>query len=272
MTEEVKEEAGEEAVVDQTTPAPTEVETQASEQGWMSKEAWVESGKDASEWRPAKEFVERGELFKHIHTTKRELKQTQAALTALQRHHQFVYEKAHQQAIKDLRHERRAALQDEDIDRVEAIEAEIETLNTKHQQESQQLQAEVSAATAGPHPMFQAWANQNSWYNADEELRDFADAIGIVYAGKHPEAKSNPQVVLDYVAKEVRKKYPEKFGTRKAAPNPTAGVDRSGRAGPPSKDVEMDDMERDIMNTLVKTGVMTEKEYRAQLKQAKGGK
>ena len=35
----------------------------AMEQGWKPKEEWEAEGKDPSEWRDAKEYVERGELF-----------------------------------------------------------------------------------------------------------------------------------------------------------------------------------------------------------------
>lgn len=255
---------------DTKAPELTATEIQASESGWVPKEEWVASGRDENDWRPAKEFVERGELFKHISSTKRELKQTQAALTALQKHHQFVYEKAHQAALKDLRLERRHALANEDVDRVEEIEEEIDTLKSEHAAKTAALAREASVEAAPDNPMFTNWTAKNSWYETDTELREFADAMGIVYVSKHPESKSNPQIVLDHISTEIRKKFPEKFGTqRRAAPNAVASVDRSGKAGPQVRDIELDETEREIMNNLVRSGVMTEKEYKTQLKKAK---
>ena len=68
----------------------------------------------------------------------------------------------------------------------------------------------------------------------------------------------------------MKKQFPEKFGVKRAAPNPVSGGDRQARKGPKESDFELDDMERDIMNTLVKSGTMTEAEYRAELKKVRG--
>lgn len=265
MTEETKVEV---EVVEPPVVSPHE--EAAAAQGWVPKDEWVASGRAEDDWRPAKEFVDRGELFKSIHSTKRELKQTQAALGALQKHHNFVFEKAYQSALKDLKLEKRAALREDDLERVEAIEDEIESLSEQHTRERVALAAEhAAAANVGTPPEFQSWVSANSWYESDHELRDFADAAGIVYVNRHPESRANPEAVLQHVAKEVRRKFPEKFGTKKAAPNAVASVDRSS-SRTKSADVELDDMERDIMRTLVNSGVMTEQEYKAELKKTKG--
>ena len=268
MTEEVKVEetkveetkVEEEAVVE---PSPTEVS--ARTQGWVTKEEWTESGRPVDDWRPAKEFVDRGELFKSIHSTKRELKQTQQALDALQRHHQYVFEKAHAQALKDLKDERRLALRNEDLDRVEAIEDEIEERQQRFQKERP-----VPVVASGPPVEFTNWVSANSWYESDADLRDFADAAGLVYVNKHPEARNNPMAVLQHVEKEIRQKFPEKFGTvKKAAPNAVASVDRQA-ARAKGSDIQLDEMEMDIMRTFVRSGIMTEAEYKAELKKTRG--
>ena len=267
MTEPEKKKEAEEA----HAVVPSEVEVSAREQGWVSEEEWVESGRSADEWRPAKEFVDRGELYKSIHQTKRELKQTQSALTALQKHHQFVFEKAHQKAIDDLKREKRVAIKNEDFERLEAVEEEIETAQeTYNEQKQAQAQLQVETQIPTVHPEFQAWQTRNSWYATDSDLQEFADAVGLVYAKKNP--GTSPHDVLKHVEKQVRTKFPEKFGAQKtAAPNPTASADRQKtRTSTKSDDLQLDDMERDIMHTLVKTGVMTEAEYKAELRKVKG--
>ena len=48
------------------TPEPAqfdEYEQRASAEGWVPKEEWTG---DPAQWRPAKEFLDRGELFKKI--------------------------------------------------------------------------------------------------------------------------------------------------------------------------------------------------------------
>ena len=262
----------EEIVVEETSE-PSEHELTARDQGWVSKEEWTEAGKDESEWRPAKEFVERGELYKSIHQTKRELKQTQQALTALQKHHQFVFEKAHQKALDELKQEKRMAIRNEDFERLEAIEDQIDKVHEDYK-EQKQVQAQVAqeVVVQGPHPDFVEWQGRNSWYATDTDMREIADALGIVYSNKNPGIA--PQEVLKYVEKQVRSKFPEKFGARKtAAPNPTASGDRQNtRSAIKAKtdDLQLDDMERSIMQTLVKSGTMTEAEYKAELRKVKG--
>ena len=266
MTEKVEEKV--ETKTDVVEPSATELAAQV--QGWVPEEEWVESGREASDWRPAKEFLDRGELFKTIHSTKRDLKQTQAALTALQKHQQFMFDKGYQKALTDLKKEKRLAIKNEDFERLEAIEEEIEEVTEQHQEAKQEMaQVAVGAQVSGPHPDFVDWQSRNQWYSNDSDLREFADASGLIYFNKNPGI--SPQEVLKYVETSVRKKFPEKFGVKKAAPNAVAGVDRSGTSGrkAPKVSFELDEMEREIMTTLVKSGVMTEEQYIADLKKAK---
>ncbi len=273
MSEELEVKVEETKEVEQTVEEVqiSPVETTARDQGWVSKEEWVEQGRDESEWRPAKEFVDRGELYKSIHSTKRELKQTQAALTALQKHHQFVFEKAQKQALDELRREKRQALKNEDIQKVVEVDEKLEELQAQHEEERKAFEKEQAIAqsqTQGVHPDFVVWQEQNTWYTTDEELREYADFKGIKYAQKNPGVP--PQEVLSYVAREVRKQFPEKFGTRKAAPNAVISVNKTNSKSRQTKlDVELTETERDIMKDLVASGVMTESQYIAELKKVK---
>ena len=245
------------------------IEEQARAQNWVSKDEWIESGRDENEWRPAKEFVDRGELYKSLHGTKRELRQAQAALTTLQRHHQYVFEKAHKQALQDLKKERRAALADEDLNRVEEIEEELDNLDKEHKTELVQLQSvkQQIENTNIVNPEFQVWVNKNTWYVQDDDLRDHADAVGLVYMNRNP--GTTAQNVLQHIDNEMKKKFPEKFGKR-AAPNAVASVDRTGKKGPvKDSDIELTELEREMMHTLVKSGILTEQQYKAELKKVK---
>lgn len=274
QTEEVK---NEEEVIDEGKEEVKEVvmspvEQSAREQGWVSEEEWVAEGKDASEWRSAKEFVDRGELYRSIHSTKRELKQTQAALTALQKHHAHVFEKAQKQALEELKREKRLAIREEDFQKLEQVEEQIEELTEQQKAEKQafeQEQAQLHANQGGTPPEFEAWQSRNTWYVSDEELREYADFKGIKYAQKNPGI--SPSAVLEYVEKQVRKQFPDKFGTqKKAAPNPVTGVNKTNSASRKGEaDIELTDTERDIMNDLVSSGVMTKAQYIAELKKVK---
>lgn len=261
MTEEKKEVVEEKIEEKVEEPVLSAAEQTASTQGWMPKEQWVEAGNDEAEWRSAREFNERGEFFQTIHQLKRDNKQTQAALSAMQKHHQFVFDQAHRSALAELRKERREAMRSEDMDKVEEIETAIEEKQAEFTTAQQTLQREqVQVNAAGPNPEFQVWQERNKWYQADSELRDFADAAGIVFTNRNP--NRTPDDVLKHVEQIVRKQFPEKFGVRKAAPNPTASVDRTSSGRKKEMGVnELPDDAREIMKTLVRTGTLTEKQY-----------
>lgn len=268
MTEEVKAEEVKTEVAE-VVVSPTE--TNAREQGWVSQEEWEAEGKDVDAWRPAKEFVDRGELYKSIHSTKRELKQTQAALGALQKHHAFVFEKAQKAALEELKREKRIAIKNEDFQKLESVEEDIDKLTEQQEAEKQEFQKEqqaVAVQTQGIHPDFAAWQESNAWYTKDEDLREYADFKGIKYTQKNPGV--DPKVVLEYVTKEVKKQFPDKFGVRKAAPNAVLSVNKTNAAN--RKVLANDDLtesEADIMKDLVSSGVLTETQYRAELKKVK---
>lgn len=270
MTEEIKPDVPAvevEAVVEAAVAQVDPVAEQATAQGWVPKEEWVKQGKSADEWRPAKEFVERGELYKSIHTTKRELKQTQAALTALQRHHQYVFEKARIQALDELKKERRMALREGDLETVEVLDDRIEDTTKQFEEEKARLVESQAAVQVGPPPEFEEWKSQNTWYETDNELKEYADAIGIIYINKNP--KAPPVEVLKHIDGKMRKQYPDKFGVRRAAPNAVAAVDRTAQKAKGSftmADVP-EEMRPVIRNFCESTG-MSEADYIKQLKKS----
>lgn len=271
MSDELKLEAPKEEVVPQTetvveTSVVNESESQALEQGWRPKDEWVANGGDPDEWKPAKLFLKDGELYKSIHSTKRELKQTQAVLQTLQKHHQMVFEKAHLQALRDLKQERRAALRTEDIDAVEKVEQEIEKLQDDHVKEMQQFQQTTQAAqtATGGQVEFESFVQRNPWYASDKGMRDEADAIGFIYLNNG----GNKDTLLPHVEKEIRRKFPEKFGVKRAAPNAVAPVSK-GTTRQTKESVDLSDSEREIMNTFVRSGVMSKEQYMADLKKIK---
>ena len=268
MTDKIEEKV-EETEKEEVQMSPTE--TTAREQGWVSKEEWEADGKDGDAWRPAKEFIDRGELYRSIHELKRDAKRKDAAMTALQKHHTFVFEKAQKAALEELKREKRKAIKDEDFQKLEEVEEKLDELTEQHQAEKhafEQEQIRVEATQGTPHPDFVAWTERNTWYKDDEDLREYADFKGIKYTKKNPGV--HPQEVLAYVEKQVRKQFPEKFGTKKAAPNAVLSVNKTNSAGRKAlADDDLSETELEIMKELVSSGVLTEKQYRADLKKIK---
>lgn len=186
--------------------SPTELA--ARESGWISKEEWVASGKNPDDWRSAKDFVERGELFDEIHKLKDNNKKTSAAFKALVEHHKKVYENAMKDALAKLKAAKKEALENHEIDRVMELDEEIEQVKER---KFDMPEVEVDDVPKGPTPTFKAWHKVNKWYEleGDDEASRYADTIGIQFRTKNPNATERE--LLEHVEARVAKRFPEVF-------------------------------------------------------------
>jgi hypothetical protein len=239
-------------------PQLSEVEQRALEQGWMPKEKWVEAGKPEEEHRSAKEFIDRTDLYKRIEHLNRDNKELRKAVTDLMDHNRRMDKVAYDRALESLKGAKKQALEDGDADRV--IEIDDQLIDLK--------QAQKNAPAAQPEapgmpPEFQSWVSRNKWYDTDTELRSDADAAGLAY--KRNNIHASPQEVLDYVEKFIRKANPDRFPKKVVPPSPEAG-DRAANKPAPRGDVSLNEDETRAMKRFARLGVMTETEYKAQIK------
>ena len=113
------------------------------------------------------------------------------------------------------------------------------------------------------HPEFQAWVNRNKWYDNKPEAREFADNMGVAFKKSHPSA--SPKEVLEYVEDRVARGYPELFkNPKKAAPSAVEGCQGPRKS---HDTFAMTDLERQVMNKLVRSKVLTEEKYINDLKE-----
>jgi hypothetical protein len=247
-----------------TGTEPSAVEQRALEMGWRPKDDF---DGDESDFIDAQEFVRRKPLFEKIDHVGKELKETRKALKALQEHHQKVKEAEYQNALRQLKAEKKTALEEGDADAL--IEIDERLANVKAEEVAQRVQQEQQAKT--PHPNFVQWVQKNQWYQSDVELRSVADQIGTAYAVKNPE--TSPDDVLKYVEQRIKKLYPENFKN----PNRERPSAVEGRTSTPAtekkdgiSDYPLTDEERKVMNTFVRQNIMTKEEYIRDLKAVKG--
>lgn len=238
----------------------TEVEQRAVNEGWVPQEEW--SG-DPEQWRPAKEFLDRGELFKKIEEQKRELKHMRAAIDDLGKHHAEVKKIAYREALAALKAQKKEALETGDTDAVIEIDDKI-----AEAREAQKV-AEAPKPVA-PEPVvneaFLQWEARNAWYKTDRVMKAAADAIAQEMLER---GHRDPALILAEVDKQMRKELPHKFEN----PNRTkaGAVEGSTTKSASRKDSELQlsDAEKRIMNRIVSTGTMTKeqylKEYKARL-------
>ena len=243
---------------EQVEHTPTELK--AMESGWVPKQEY--SGEE-HKWVDAGEFLRRGELFKKIEDQSKQLKDVRNALNEMKKLHGQVREVEYKRALDALKAQKKAALEEGDADAVIAADERIDLV--KEQQK--QLQSEPAAVTeqsGAEHPEFVAWTEQNSWYKTSSPMKAFADALGADLAA----AGNSPSEVLRKVAAEVRKEFPNKFRN----PNQDKpGAVESGKGGRSNtSSFSLSDDERRVMNTFVRQGVMTEKQYIEELKKVRG--
>ena len=262
MTEEVLiPPAGEQQQTESVNQQPVESteESKAREQGWVTKEEWTG---DPDKWRDAKAFNERGELFQKIDSMGKELKETRKALKMLQEHHSKVKETEYNNALKELKALQKKHLEEGNSDGY--LEATELLTDLKAEQKAREVQAQ--SAPKQPDPRFIAWANDNKWYQQDQEMREFADTVGMGYAQRHPGV--DPVEVLEYVTAQVKSRYKDKF----VNPNRSKPSNVEGSAAPAANkgSFEMTDEERKVMQTFIRQGILTKEQYIAELKKMRG--
>ena len=266
MTEEVKdvvvdsplEEVGQEQQTEQPHEL-TPTEQKALAMGWRPKDEFQGS---EDEFIDAKEFVRRQPLFEKIETQSRQLKNVTKALAQLKEHYTKVQEAEYNRAIQDLKLQRKEALSAGDGDSFEKLDDKIKEAETQ-KAHLDTLNVDPPASEEA-HPEFVSWKARNSWYDTVGYMKTFADSEG---RKLHARGLA-PELVLKEVEKLVRKEFPDKFRNpnKDAAPD----MERSGGLQKKGQEFQMDEVERRVMNDLVRQKVMTKEEYIRDLKKVKG--
>jgi len=247
----------------------TDIEQRARSQGWSSEEEFKADPKnEGKKWRSADEFLERGELFDTIKSLKHELTGIKRDFNNLATHHQKVAKTEYERALATLREQRANAAKEGDTEALVEISDKIEELKDDFQSQ----RAENASTATQPHPAFQPWLQENSWYAQDEELRAIAD----VQAKKYYAANPNPpfEEVLKHVSKYVKDKYLAPTKRTAAAVEGSTPSGSTTKKGKLTK-ADLNPMELDIMKTLISRKVdgkpfMTEQEYLDEVARAKG--
>lgn len=265
--DEVKdEEVKNEETIQETKPAPSATELAAREAGWVTKDEWVAQGKNPEDWRSAKEYQERGELFDEIHNLKESDKKTKAAFKALLEHHRKVYETATKEALAKLKAEKKEALENHDIDRVFAIDEEIESVRTK---EVDVPKIDLPEPEVGPTVTFKKWHKENKWYSLNDEEDDvsrWADQVGLAYRRKNP--NSSEEEFLAHVESKVAKRFPEVFENKNATRVSEVNPKQDNK--PTNDTFKLNDEEEKVCKMLVESGTMTRKQYVEEIKKVRG--
>jgi hypothetical protein len=247
---------------EQTPEAPelSPIEQKAAEQGWVPKDQWTG---DPDDWRPAKEFVDRGELFKKIDEVRRENKRLREGHEELVKHHLNVRKLAYEQALADLKEQKKAALAEGDVDAVVEIDERI--AETKEEQRT--AKAEAVQEAAQPDPVFESWINRNQWYTTDVAAKAVADEVARMLFMR---GERDKEALLEAAEKAVRKEFPHKFNNPKRDQAGAVEGSTGKKVTKSAPDADLSDAERQIMNKVLRvTPGLTKEQYIKELKAVK---
>jgi hypothetical protein len=247
----------------EVVPEVNPIEQRAMEQGWVPEDEWKG---DPADWRPAKEFIDRGELIREIQNLKRDNRAIREGVQEFKKHHEQVKALAYKQALADLRADKKKALEDGDADAVIEIDDKIADAREAQRAAEAAPQPEVATPTE-PNQEFVKWESRNGWYRQDRAMKAVADQVA---NDLHARGERDVVRMLAEVDKEVRKAFPAKFENPNRAKAPSVeGSSKPARVG--DSDVYLTEMEKQIMNKIVRSGAITKEAYLKEFKARQAG-
>lgn len=254
---------GTEPVEQVQTPQHSPIEQRAMDQGWVPQDEWQG---DPDDWRPAKEFVDRGELLKSISELRHENRRIKEGVEEFRKHHAQVKEFAYKQALADLKAQKKTALEEGDADKVVAIDDRI--AETREQQKQAEAAPKQAVQNDVPNPDMMRWEARNPWYKQDRVMKAAADEIAreLVERGERDVAR-----ILVEVDKGMKATFPNKFeNPNRAKVPPVEGSTKTTR-GASKDEVFMTDSEKAIMKRIVDSKIITKEAYLKEFKARQGG-
>lgn len=175
-------------------------------------------------WRPdgelsAEEFVARGMedgpmLRAQVKKLDRQLAQATDQIKMLVEGMAQNRKQGYEQALREIKSRQVAAVEDGDVDAYRKLDEEAEAVRKRAEKETQYQQPQQDQ----PRPEFEEWQERNSWFNEDQELRAYAEAMGDYVARTKPHLTY--QQLLNEVTRLTKEAHPKRFGnTRRSQPS-----------------------------------------------------
>ena len=207
----------------------------------------------------------------HNKDLKGQIGNLQKSIEALQVHNEKVYKaevKKLESEILKLKTERREAIELADVEKVDAIDGQIEEIqNNLNESKTKQEQNKVTNNAA--NEVYPEWIKENQWYETDHEMAAYADKVAAKYEGAPLDR------VFKLVTQQVKEVFPDKFETPKQENQnnqtqqtqkpvgPKSPVEASSRnqATENFTKADLSAEQVQIMNQFVRQGIMTEQQY-----------
>lgn len=244
MTEENQEEViADKQVVDEVIEeAPVElsdVEQKAEKMGWTPKDKFRG---DPAKWRPADEFVERGENMLPIVKARvaqqaKEIEELKSSMKQFGEYHNKTEQRAYEKALHDLKQQRADAIAAADGVTFDRVDEQIDSL--KKEIDIKNREAAPKDKSTENDPVYQEWLGRNKWAT-DPKLNEWAFSHG-KYLIEVGDAEYGIDV-FEKVTKAAKARYPEKFenARRNSAPTVEGGVPKQRGGGKSYADLPAD--------------------------------
>ncbi len=202
----------------------------------------------------------------HNKDLKNQVSSLQESINALKEHNEIVYKaevKKLEGELTKLRKEKRAAVELADVEKVDALDEQIESIQKDLNEPKKTKESKTPDNEA-----YDVWIKDNQWYETDEEMAIFADTVAEQFKGAPIER------IYNLVRQKVQEVFPDKFEsaetkvaetkeTKEKPVGPTSPVESASNRET-SKSFTADDLTADqrmIMKQFVGQGIMTEKQY-----------
>ncbi|WP_299477013.1 hypothetical protein [uncultured Paracoccus sp.] len=213
-------------------PAEPSVEDRARAMGWVDKDQFRGP---PDRWRPAEDFVKRGEdelpiLRENLHRATHKITQLErdyaSRIDGIQRATAIALQNQRAQIEAQYEQRMRDAVNYGDLNAYDALRNErVQAINQFDQhavealsQPQQQMQPQTPTYAPEQVPVVQSWTKNNPWYGRDPEM----SAVAYHYSTRI--GQQNPQMSLQAnlaeTEKYMRQRYPEAFPTSR----PTASA------------------------------------------------
>ena len=235
-----------------------EYEELAAKDGWVPKEEYKGN---PDKWKTAEQFVKDGETILPIVRSKlkkveeqneslaKSVDETKKTVEEFRDYHKKAVAKAereaYQRALDDLKKKQRDAVEAGDTETFDKIDAQINVLQKPEQ-------------PANEPPEYRPWVEKNRWYVEDQTMAKYAESISTFIHASNPGIQ--PGAFYDKVTDEVKKRFPEKFESKKQSP------DVEGSQAPASKKggrkfSDLPDEDKRHCDRFVSQGLLTKEEF-----------
>ena len=203
-----EEQATAEVVEQAEAPEVSPAEAQAREKGWVSKDEWIEQGKDPEDWVTYKHFNERGEWIDE----RRKLHDKVKGFDERLANNNKMWEATLDDRIAQLKADKKEAIKLADDESVERIDEQLEKAKAEKAKAAEYEKATLSTPEDVAHE--NQWLEQNkSWYNGRTPKAAYARTLVAELCNEGLAGKK----LTDEVERLIAKEFPAQNANRDKA-------------------------------------------------------